>query len=337
GMPGLVNGVLRSYHRRQRALTIPSFTQHPLVHISIETSHPLWLVEKWAKRFSLPEVLAIAEANNRIPPLSVRVNTLLSSAEEVSKALTDSNIRYTLSKYSPEGIVLHDAHYPAISHLGGKIYVQDEAAQLIGHLVNPQQGDVILDACAAPGGKSTHLAQLTGNRARIIALDPDPVRLRLLRENVRAQNAQCVEICEADVGTYSTETTFDRILVDAPCSALGVIRRNPDIKFRHSPQAIVDFGQKQLRILTESARLLRSGGLLVYSVCTTEPEETVHVVERFLHNNRDFYIINVVRDISLSESFRSTFRGLMNSEGYFFTYPHTHSTDGFFAVRLGKR
>lgn len=337
GIPRLVNGVLRSYQRRQRELAIPSLTRHPIEHISIATSHPRWLVERWAARLPLPEVLAMALANNEIPPLSLRVNTLLSSEQEVTSALTERSIPFTMSKYSPEGILLHGTPYPAIADLKGRIYVQDEAAQLIGHLVNPQEGDLILDACAAPGGKSTHLAQLTANRARIVALDKDPARVQILRENVLVQHAHSVEVREGDVGGFGNHMAFDRVLVDAPCSALGVIRRNPDVKFRHSPQAISEFGRTQLRVLTDSSRLLKSGGLIVYSVCTTEPEETVEVVERFLHNNRNFYIISVVHDISLPEPFLRTLKGLMEKTGYFFTYPHLHSTDGFFAARLGKR
>lgn len=337
GISRLVNGVLRSYQRRQEQLAPPSFSQHPLQHISIATSHPLWLVEKWARRFPLPEVLAMANANNEIPPLSVRVNTLLSSVQTVTSALKGRNIPYTMSRFSPDGIVLQGTPYSAIADLRGEIYVQDEAAQIISHLLDPHEGDLILDACAAPGGKSTHLAQLTRNHARIIALDPDPARIRILKENVRVQHAHSIEVIEGDVSALGTQETFSRVLVDAPCSALGIARRNPDVKFRHSPETIVDLGRKQLRILADSSRVLKRGGLMVYSVCTTEPEETVDVVERFLHNNREFYIINVVRDISLPEPFRHTLEGLMEREGYFFTYPHRHSTDGFFAVRLGKK
>lgn len=337
GNASLVNAVLRNYLRKQHRFRIPSFSRNPVKHISLATSHPEWLIRKWSERFPAEEVLRLAQANNAIPPLSIRVNTLVSSIDEIVSILHQRNIPSKRSTFSPDGLVLNQTPFSAVADLRGKIFIQDEASQIMGHLLDPRPGDTILDACAAPGGKTTHLAQITRNAARILAVEKDTERMSLLSENIRMHHAESVQLRLMSILDFRSDDEFDRILLDAPCSALGVIRRNPDVKYRHSPEALRDFGRKQLEILTHVSAFLEKKGTLLYSVCSTEPEETLDVIESFLNNRRDFYIIDTVDDSTLPVPFQHSLKGLMSREGYFVTYPHIHNTDGFFAVRLGRK
>jgi 16S rRNA (cytosine967-C5)-methyltransferase len=233
--------------------------------------------------------------------------------------------------------VLRNTPFSAIADLRGKVFVQDEAAQVIGYLLDPREGNAILDACAAPGGKATHIAQITRNGSAITAVEEDEKRLKLLNDNIRSSGAHSVSAVRLDILDYRSVTPFDRILLDAPCSALGVIRRNPDVKYRHSPEALRKFGIKQLEILNHVSSLLKRGGTMVYSVCSTEPEETRDVIAGFLNNKKDFYIIDTILDVTLPEPFTRNLQELFNEEGFMITYPHVHHVDGFFAVRLGRK
>ncbi len=337
GNPSLVNGVLRNYLRRRHAIHPPSFDVTPIEHIHITESYPIWLIRKWAERFSLSETLEMARSYNRIPPLTLRVNTLKGHVLSVLEDLKRKGITCDRSMYSPDGIKTVHTPFSAVSDLMGMVFVQDEASQLISYLLNPQPGDRILDACAAPGGKSTHIAQITHNGASIDALDVDMKRLSLLRENIELLQATSISVISGDALTFRTDVPYDRILIDAPCSALGVIRRNPDVKYRHQHSNLKSLGEKQVHILLSVSNALAQGGEMVYCVCSTEPEETVDVIKEFLNIKSDFYIINDIDDLSLEPPFKEILRGLISKEGYFITYPHIHDMDGFFAVRLKKK
>lgn len=337
GIPSLVNGVLRNYIKTKESLALPSLSKNPTRHISLLTSHPEWLISRWAKRFRTPELIAFAKSNNKIPPLAVRVNTLMCNKREISSTLRERNIDHVDSKYCPEGIVLKSTSYQSVSDLLGILFIQDEASQLVSYLLGAREGDIILDACAAPGGKSTHIAQLTRNRSRIFALDSNGYRLEKLAENIRTFGSFAVNLVESDVLSYNPDHVYNRILLDAPCSALGVIRRNPDVKYRHEPADLKQLGERQLRMLLHVSGLLGECGTLVYSVCSTEPEETLDVIKQFLNIRKEFYIINDINDIELENSYKENVSQLFTKEGYLITYPHIHDMDGFFAVRLTNK
>ncbi len=331
GNPQLVNGVLRNFLRvpaPERFDLEPLRKKGAVPYIALRTSHPQWLIRRWVRRFGEQEALALAEANNRIPPLTLRVNSLRSTREDLIRRLSAMKIQGEPTRFSPDGITLKEFRpFREFFPLRDCLLVQDEAAQLISRLLEPSPGERILDACAAPGGKTTHLAQLMEDRGEVIAIDSGEKRLALLRGNVSNLGIRSVKILQTDVMKYSPDKPFDRILLDAPCSSLGVIRRNPDVKYRHSSRDLLTYRAKQSELLRSAARFLRPGGTLVYSVCSTEPEEGEEVIKEFLKDSPDFFII----DTTLS-----FLRGLMEN-GFFRTYPHKNDMDGFFGVRLCRK
>ncbi len=328
GKPGLVNGVLRNIIRQRDHLGFPFKIKDPVSSITVNTSHPRWLVRRWVSRFGVDEASALAGANNAIAPLTIRVNTLKTTRDELIRRLSERGIAATAASYSPDGILLSDVRsYDAISFLRGFFIVQDEASQLVSFLLSPARGERVLDACAAPGGKTTHLAQIMGDSGEIVAVEADARRIPRLTDNITALGISSVRVVHADITETRDPGSFDRILVDAPCSAFGVIRRNPDIKYRRQEEDLKAFASKQSDILKAASRLLRPGGTMVYSVCSTEPEEGEEVVSGFLKTEREFRIIDT------EALFLKNFTG----GGFFRTYPHRHAMDGFFGVKLCRK
>jgi len=294
---------------------------------SVITSHPRWLLKRWEVCFGRSGALALARANNEVPPLTLRVNTLRATRNEVLSKLRNLGIEAAPTNISPVGLRLEGTvPFAVLEPLWGLVSVQDEAAQLISLLLDPLPGQRVLDACAAPGGKSTHIAQLMGDSGEVVAVELEQRRISRMRENIGILDLHSITIVQSDILAFEDEQGFDRVMVDAPCSALGVIRRNPDVRYRHRPGDLKEFGQKQLAILEASARHVRPGGVLVYCTCSTEPEEGEKVVEALLRTHGEFFII---KDIPLF--------GDILRDGMLRTYPHVHGTDGFFAVRLGRR
>ena len=327
GKDALVNAVLRNLLRRKEDFSLPIEFDDPAVSIAVNTSHPKWLVRRWIERFGENEALLLARANNAVPPMTLRVNTLKTSREELLEMLTLNGIAAAPTISSPDGIRLKDVRaYSDLSFCRGLFAVQDEASQLISYLLDPGPGQRILDACAAPGGKTTHIAQLIRNDGEIVAVEKDGRRIGALRENVETLETHSVKIVNGDITEPGDIGTFDRILVDAPCSATGVIRRNPDVKYRLRPGDLATHRIRQSTLLRSLSGLLRENGVMVYSVCSIEPEEGELAVNDFLKTNADFRIINAV-----------TFLRNFTREGFFRTYPHKDDMDGFFGVSLCRR
>ncbi len=323
----LVNGLLRNYLRRGSKPPLP---EEETKRLSILESHPEWLIKRWMKRFGPERTRALLRANNQEPPLILRVNSLKTTREEMRRTLKAEGVDCEYTKYSPLGLkVEHYSSFNPLSRHVGSIYIQDEAAQLVSYLLSAEPGMRILDACAAPGGKTLHIAELTGDRAEIIAVDQNPLSVKLMEENIRAGNYQSIRLIQSDILKFRPERPFHRIVVDAPCSSLGVIRRNPDVRYRHNEHNLKDFQKRQLEILLYVSEFLISGGVLLYSVCSFEPEETTEVVKLFLNKKRDSFIIDrqpvsVIPDEMLS------------GEGFFSTVDFINEMDGFFAVRFKR-
>ena len=328
GKPSLTNAVLRNVIRSRETLKFPIPFDDPAKDISVNTSHPEWMVRRWIKTYGIGEARSLAEANNSMPPLILRTNTLKLSRNDLLEIFEKEHIPAKPTRFSPEGIVVDQGvSYPDISGFHGLFAVQDEASQLVSHLLSPRQGERVLDACAAPGGKTTHIAQLMQDRGEIVSVEKDPLRTARIEENVRSLGIRSIRLIQADFTDLKDAGTFDRILLDAPCSSIGVIRRNPDVKYRHTEKDIAAFGEKQALLLNAAAHLLKKRGRLVYSVCSLDPVEGDHVVRDFLKTTGEFRIIEAERD----------FVAPLIKDGFFRTYPHKHAMDGFFGVILCKK
>lgn len=332
--PPLVNAVLRNVIRQKDRFTLPLRPEEdgsPAAEIALNASHPRWMVNRWIKRFGPEEARSLAEANNMRPPFTVRTNSLRTSREELLALFLGHGLAATGTDYSPEGITLGEqVSYEDLSFAHGLFSVQDEASQLVSHLLSPLPGERVLDACAAPGGKTGHIAQMMHDEGEVVAVERDFVRCGQLRKNIATLGLRSVRVVNADAAGLAgngSEGTFDRILLDAPCSATGVIRRNPDVKYRHSAADLPRFREKQLHLLKTVSLLLKKGGRLVYAVCSTEPEEGEQVVKDFLKSAPEFRIIDA--DIPFLKEFLS--------EGTMKTFPHKHNMDGFFGAALCRK
>lgn len=328
GKPSLVNAVLRNLLRGKEKTELPLVYEDVVKDISINTSHQEWMVKRWIARFGRDEARLLADANNAMPPLVLRTNTLRTSREELLRGFAEKTIPAEATFFSPDGIQIgRETSYLDLSSFHGLFSVQDEASQLISYLLAPKKGERVLDACAAPGGKTTHIAQIMENVGEIIAVENDPQRFLKLEESISTLGVESAEALRADIRELTGIGTFDRILLDAPCSSSGVIRRNPDVKYRHVLQDIVEFGKKQLRLLAAVAPFLREGGRIVYSVCSIEPEEGEQVIGNFLKTTDEFRIIEA------DQEFMKPF----GKNGFFRTFPHKNDMDGFFGVILCRK
>ena len=334
GAAGFVNAVLRSILRNPGKVKYPDPKKAPFSCLSLEYSYPEWLARKWLGRLGFDEAAALMAAGNATPPLNLRANTLKTDRDALMRLLDEAGIRCSPSLYAPDGVTLETGS-PITELPGyrdGLFGVQDDAAQLIPLLLAPKSGDKILDACAAPGGKSAHIAALSGGEAKVVAMDIGLDKTRVLTENIRRLSASNVTPLIADAGVpLPFKGYFDSILLDAPCSALGVIRRRPEIKYARLEKDIRRLAVLQARMLRNLALAIKPGGVLVYSVCSTEPEEGELLVESFLKEDGGF-VMEDARPF-LPESAGE----LVSEKGYMRTWPHLHGTDGFFAARLRKK
>ena len=339
---GFVNAILRTLQRTD-PLPWPDPTKDPANAYAVRYAGPRWLVERWIARFGTDGAERLCQATVTVPPLTLRVNTQRFTREELEDQFLKAGVESQPTAVSPVGITLEKQG--AITDLPlfneGAFYVEDEAAQLVPPLLDAQLGERILDACAAPGGKATHLAEIMHNRGEIIALDQSAARLRLLADNCRRLGVSIVAPMQMDAAHLNDSASsrhavlsepFDRILVDAPCSGFGVLRRHPEAKWLKHEDLLPPQQTRQLAILTHVSPLLRPGGIIVYSTCSTELEENEQVIERFCSGHPDFYREAVMPWLPVPG------RSLVNSYGDLSTMlaPHSLSMDGFFAARLRK-
>jgi|WetSurMetagenome_2_1015567.scaffolds.fasta_scaffold00020_17 16S rRNA (cytosine967-C5)-methyltransferase len=356
GRAALVNAVLRNYLRsRQKAEQKPP--RDPIKRISIMTSHPEWLVRRWVSRMGIEEAEKLAVSNNETPPLTLRIDTDRGEALEL---LAAGGIDAVAARYSPSGVIVkgrisarddngdsQDAESAERRRVtpyniplpGSSFVIQDEAAQLVSWLLDPQPGEKVLDACAAPGGKATHIARLMKDRGEVIAVDADKGRTVKIMENISRLGLRSVSVLAGDIRDCEPGLDFDRVLIDAPCSSIGVIRRNPDVKYRHAETDLARFGALQLQLLNRAAGYMKIGGVMVYSVCSTEPEEGEDVVRAFLQSSPNFSIIEGVYDFLSGFAYNDS-----NGHIFYRTWPHKgargsdeqYGMDGFFAARIKK-
>jgi len=324
GPAEFVNAVLRSFTRTPAPPRLPA---DPIEAASIRCSFPDWMAARWITRYGPDEAERLMAALNERPLVTIRANSLRISREELAARLRDEELAETdPTPLAPEGLtVRRGAVGRWAAFASGWCSIQDEASMLIGRLLDPQPGELVADACAAPGTKTTHLAQLMGNRGRIVAMDPNAARLRLLGQAATRLGVSIVETHTGGVAAVSGrwKKRCDRVLVDAPCSNLGVLRRNPDVKWKREEADLGRLAEKQQSILTAAAGLAKPGGRLVYATCSLEPEENDDVVRAFLDAHADWRV-DAPTDFPVAPDAGGVIRCL----------PHVHGTDGFTAVRL---
>lgn len=318
---GLVNAVLRRATREPAA--DPALTIDDLVErLAVSTSHPAWLIERWIKAMGIVDAEAFARANNDPAPVAFRVVKNRADESEVCEQLTGEGATLTSSKISSGAWRVVGAG-GLLSELvaKGKVYIQDEASQLVASALDAHPGDRVLDLCAAPGSKTTKIADDAADSAFILAADIHGHRLRAVMQTARLHGLKGINSVVLD-GTQALpfeKPIFDRVLVDAPCSGTGTLRRNPEIRWRISPAAIEDLSRLQRQLLCNASQLVKPGGRLIYSTCSVEADENESVTQAFLEKCEDFTPAELVVDPSL-----------ITGQGQARTWPHRQDTDGFF-------
>jgi 16S rRNA (cytosine967-C5)-methyltransferase len=334
GGAGFVNAVLRSSIRQREEIRYPDIAEDPALHISVVQSHPLWLVQRWVKEMGVEETLKICKFDNQMSSLTLRSNTLKISRKGLVQKLSEKELRPLPTTFSEEGIVLQDppptSELPFINE--GLYIIQDEASQLVTSILDPKPGERILDACAAPGGKTTHMAQRMENEGEICALDLSKRKLDLIEELCQRLGVRIVKAVKGDAAKplpIPEGLMFDRILADLPCSGFGTLRKNPDLKWRRGEEDIRRLSELQFSILRNLSAYVREGGVLVYSTCTVFNDENEDGVEKFLSGYSEFQLDGM--DKVLSEKCHPFIQ-----EKYFKTFPPKNEMDGFFVARLRK-
>ncbi len=303
--------------------------------LSVQAELPDWIIEKLRASYSDEDILTLGMSMQQGAPLDIRVNTLLAKRDEVLAELVRQQISATLMTYSPVGIRLRDKiplNKDAL-FTEGKVEVQDEGSQLLGLMLAPKRSDMVVDFCAGAGGKTLMLAALMNSQGRLYALDVSEKRLANLKPRLKRSGASNIQPTlidnENDLKVKRLAGKIDRVLVDAPCSGLGTLRRNPDLKFRQSAQSVAELNQKQANILNAAARLLKKGGRLVYATCSILPEENQHIVQTFLASHPDF-VLRPAGEVLAQQ------KVAMEMGDYLELRPHLHNTDGFFAAVLER-
>lgn len=365
GLAGVANGLLRQYERlaatppdpntinpQSSALPnsdVSSESQHPIIpspklndplqlptqpveHLGVLHSFPDWIIRMWLEHLGVEETQMLCEWFNQPPTIDLRVNPLRVSLEEVEATMQNAGVDVRRVPHLPQALrVVGGAG--AIQQLPGFKQgwwaVQDSSAQLVSYLLDPQPGNLVIDACAAPGGKTTHIAELMGDEGTICACDTKASRLKKLQENAQRLQLQSIQIYAGDSRNFPQFNTLaDRVLLDAPCSGLGTLHRRPDIRWRVTPETVQELSVLQGELLEQTATWVKPEGVLVYATCTLHPKENEGVIQSFLARHSDWQI-----EPPLPNSPLATFS---TPQGWLKVWPHRYHMDGFFMVRLKR-
>jgi 16S rRNA (cytosine967-C5)-methyltransferase len=343
---GFVNAVLRATVRQRRALPLPARPADPaaraasLQYLGITHSHPDWLVERWLDRVGFAATERWVQFNNETPALTLRANRLRTTREALQAELRGDDIETEPTRYAPDGLVVTSGNPIATRRTGpagggpaGHLFVvQDEASQLVACAVGARPGERVLDLCASPGGKATAMAADMADTGTIAACDVRPARMDLLRRTVLASGARHLQLVRVSPdGALPFEPVFDRVLVDAPCSGLGTLRRDPDIRWRRLESDLPALARIQLTLLERASLVVAPGGRLVYATCSSEPEENEHVVDAFLATHPDF------QTADLRTQAGGVVDPVLDDSGMLRTLPFAHGLEAFFAAALERR
>lgn len=332
---GFVNAVLRNAIRKKDHFKYPSREEELENYLSIYYSYPRWMINKWLKQYTPNFTENLCKALNEIPKLCIRTNTLHTSPEKLYNKLASMGIEIQRGNFIKKAVYL--SNLPSMSILDcfkeGLFYIQDESSMIAPIVLKPTGEDLVLDVAAAPGGKTTHMAEIMGNKGIILAWDLYSHRIKLIKENCKRLGITNVKVKVNDArklkGDYIGK--FDKVLIDAPCSGLGVIRRKPDIKWSKKVEDINILKREQLNILSICSKYVKPGGILVYSTCTVGPEENKLVIEKFLCNHTEFEYEDIRPYLpnKLAKYVKPPY-------GYIEIFPNIHGIDGGFVCRLKK-
>lgn len=319
---GFVNGLLRNLVRDQDNIKMP---KERIPFLSVQYSHPEFLVSRWTDLFGDSFTEDLLKSNNVTPYLSIRVNTLKTNREDLITKLESTGVKCKKSDIVKDGIIITDSKALSLEHNDdfkqGHFTVQDESSMFVSEQLQPNKGERILDLCAAPGGKSTHLAQLMADDGEVVSCDVSDYKLSKIQENINRLGFKSIKpmINDGLIHNNDFDDAFDKVLVDAPCSGLGIIRRKPDIKYLKSMESIESLQEIQLNILNQAAKYVKIGGVLMYSTCTIEPLENNNIIETFLKTHPEYE------------------RVLIDGEKFVQLYPNVHETDGFFCCKMLRK
>lgn len=335
GAVRFVNAVLRNIDRRKENIVYPDPACQPLDYLSVYYSFPRWMVERWMKLFGFDFTKDLCDAFNRKSRVCIRMNTLKTNKQELESILENEGVGIKSGLWLEEAFYIEG--FPQLKQLksfrDGLFQPQDESSMIASSALGATRGDRVLDVAAAPGGKTTHIAQIMENIGKITAWDIHPHRVKLIEETCSRLGVTIVdaEVWDSRIPDGEKLGKFDKVLVDAPCSGLGVIRRKPDIKWSKKPEDITSLNFEQQKILQVCSQYVKKGGILVYSTCSIQPEENQRVVEKFLESNSDFVYDDIRPYIpgKLTGDLKAPY-------GWIQLYPHIHNVDGFFVARLKR-
>ncbi len=350
GAAGFINAILRNAEQNHQTIALPDPKKNLSAHICIQHSMPGWLIKRWLKTYGDEKSQLLCQSINMIPPITLRVNTLKITRKALGTLLESQNFGIEPTNESPVGIHISHLGKPVTEIEGfdqGLFQIQDEAAQMVTQILDPKPDETILDACAGLGGKACHIAQQMENKGMVLAADLESHKLESLtteaqRLGITNIKTQQINLLKATIKNFSGY--FDRVLLDAPCTGLGVMRRNPDTKWKRTLKDILRLSAQQKKMLNAAANLVKPGGILVYAVCSCEPEENEQVIKAFLQKRTDYHLdtspTNITTNMTTNGNHApniSTDRSKLQTGDHFFkTYPDALHMDGFFAARLKR-
>ena len=336
---GMVNAILRRVDRERDRLPRPGRpnpgdVNGALDYLSVTLSHPRWLAARWLARVGFDRAEAWARFNNAPAPLTLRANRRLVTRVELAQRLADCGVATEPTAFAPDGLVVVAGHpFGTPPDQSGAFVVQDEASQLVAAVASVGAGDRVLDACASPGGKTTALAAAAGHDGFVVAGDVRRRRIQLLARTLARCGAHSVRVVRLDASALPFGPIFDLVLLDAPCSGLGTIRRDPEVRWRRTEADLPRLADAQRRMLEQAARVVKPDGRVVFATCSSEPEEGEDLVAEFLGRHPAF----TVEDPRVLENPLSAFGGLFTPEGFLRTWPDVHGLEAFFAAVLRYR
>lgn len=345
GLSSFTQAVLRNVHRNIEKIhdeykikeSQETFLSKDPEELSQHYSMPLWIVQRWLEQYDHPTVVSLLSYSQSTPKQSLRVNENAVEVRAIVSVLERAGLKVAVSDVVPSCInILSKGDYrgpleklPGYSE--GMFSVQDEASQLVSYIVNPLPGNLVVDLCAAPGGKTLHMSEMMQNKGKILAVDKSGERLNVLKNNRQRLSITNVEVVEQDGRNIKLDTLADKVLVDAPCSGTGVLNRRSDLRYHRQPEDIESLSRLQLELLQNASTLVKPGGILVYSTCSVEKEENESIVEKFLANNSNFKLESLTDIVS---AFKNAPFNLPTEAGKFQLLPTMQGLSGFFLARL---